>query len=79
MFTQIFTIFTLIDNQRHMRMNKMKLVEIYLVFKGTRGVISKYPSCKDGYARFTTVPLKPKLFIFFLRLLCESDLLISFS
>ena len=27
--------------------------------KGTVSVISRDPSCKDGYARFITVPLKP--------------------
>ena len=30
-----------------------------IVIKGTASVISSDPPCKDGNARFTTVPLKP--------------------
>ena len=33
---------------------------VILVLKGTVSVISSDPSCKDGIAQFTTVPLKPK-------------------
>ena len=30
-----------------------------LMFKGTVSIISSDPPCKDGYARFRTVPPKP--------------------
>ena len=39
--------------------------------KGTFNVISSDPLCKDGYARFSTVPLKA------LRFLCKTVILIS--
>ena len=32
----------------------------FFIFKGTVSVISSDPPWKDGNARFTTVPLKPK-------------------
>ena len=47
----------------------------YFHFKGTVSVVSSDPPCKDGNARFTTVPLTPKSdlnVVFLIRKVCIS-------